>query len=147
MRILVALPLALLTTPAFAHERHPAPSTDQRVAAVGDALSNPAVQESAATLVGALAGALLDTHVGPVAHYTDPSNGVRPSDTLRDVVTRDDPDFERRLHDNTRGAVAQAGQAARDAATMTAELNATAARLRRVLDAAARAADDSHLDN
>jgi len=147
MRTLIALPLVLLATPVFAHERHQAPTSDQRVAAVGDALSNPAVQESAATLVSALAGALLDTHVGPVAHYTDPRDDVRPSDTLRDVVTRDDPTFERRLHDNTRGVVAQAGQAAHDAATMTAELNATAARLRRVLDAAARAAGDSHLDN
>lgn len=143
MRILVALPLVLLATPAFAHERHQAPTSDQRVAAVGDALSNPAVQESAATLVGALASALLDTHVGPVAHYTDPRDGVRPSDTLRDVVTRDDPDFERRLHDNTRGVVAQAGQAAHDAATMTAELNATAARLRRVLDVASKAMDET----
>jgi len=147
MRKIIILPLALLATPAAAHERHAAPTTDQRVAAVGDALSNPAVQESAATFVGALADALLDTHVGPVARYTDPRDGVRPSDTLRDVVTRDDPGFERRLHDNTRGAVAQAGQAARDAATMTAELNATAARLRRVLDAASKAMDEPRHDN
>jgi hypothetical protein len=114
---------------------------------MGDALSNPAVQESAATLVSALAGAVLDTRVGPVAHYTDPRDGVRPNDTLRDVISRDDPGFERRLHDNTRGAVAQAGQAARDAAAMTAELNATAARLRRVLDAASSALDEPHRGN
>ncbi|MES2042478.1 MAG: hypothetical protein V4475_01290 [Pseudomonadota bacterium] len=143
MRKFLALPLVLLATPVLAQDRHPAPSTDQRVGAVGDALSNPAVQESAATLVGALASALLDTHVGPVAHYTDPRDGVQPSDTLRDVVTRDDPNFERRLHDNTRGVVAQAGQAAHDAATMSAELNATAVRLRRVLDAASKAMDDT----
>lgn len=132
MRTLLALPLVLLATPALGQDRHPAPSTDQRVAAVGAALSNPAVQESAATLVSA------------VAHYTDPRDGVRPSDTLRDVVRRDDPGFEQRLHDNTRGVVAQAGQAAHDAAAMTAELNATAARLRRVLDAANQALDETH---
>lgn len=136
MRKILVLPLMLLATPALAHERHAAPSTDQRVAAVGDALSNPAVQESAATLVSALTSALLDTHVGAVAHYTDPRDGVRPNDTLRDVISRDDPGFERRVHDNTRGMVAQAGQAAHDAATMTTEIDATAARLRRVLDAA-----------
>jgi len=147
MRKFLALPLVLVATPALAQDRHPAPSTDQRVAAVGDALSNPGVQESAATLVSALADAMLDTHVGPVARYTDPRDSVRPGDTLRDVVTRDDPGFERRLHDDTRGVVAQAGQVTHDAATMTAELNATAARLRRVLDAAARAADDSHRGN
>jgi hypothetical protein len=146
MRIFLTLPLMLLATPAFAQDRHAAPSTDQRVAAVGDALSNPAVQESAATFVSALADALLDTHVGPVARYTDPRDDVRPNDTLRDVVTRDDPGFERRLHDNTRGVVAQAGQVTHETATMTAELNATATRLRRVFEAAARAADDSHHD-
>jgi hypothetical protein len=143
MRKFLALPLILLAPPALAQDRHPAPSTDQRVAAVGDALSNPAVQESAATLVSALASAMLDTHVGPVAHYTDPRDGVRPNDTLRDVVTRDDPGFERRLHDNSRGVVAQAGQVTHDAATMTAEINATAARLRRVFDAASKAMDDT----
>ncbi|MEG3147593.1 hypothetical protein U1839_23325 [Sphingomonas sp. RT2P30] len=147
MRSLLVVPLILLATPALAHERHPAPPTDQRLAAVGDALSNPAVQESAAAFVGALADALLDTHVGPIARYTDPRDGVRPNDTLRDVITRDDPQFQRRLHDGTRGAVAATGQAARDAATMTAEINATAARLRRVLGAASAALDDSHRDN
>ena len=146
MRKFLALPLVLLATPALAQDRHPAPSTDQRVVAVGDALSNPAVQESAATLVSALADAVLDTHVGPVARYTDPRDDVRPNDTLRDVVTRDDPGFERRLHDDTRGVVAQAGQVTHDAATMTAELNATAARLRRVFDAASKAMDDTHHD-
>lgn len=143
MRNFVILPLVLLATPAFAHERHPVPTTDQRVAAVGDALSNPAVQESAATLVGALARAVLDTHVGPVAHYANPRDGVRPNDTLRDVISRDDPGFERRLRDNTRGAVAEAGQAAHDAATMTREIDATATRLRRVLDAASKALDET----
>ena len=147
MRKILVLPLILLATPAVAHERHAAPSTDQRVAAMGDALSNPAVQECAATLVSALAGALLDTHVGPVARYTDPRDGVRPNDTLRDVISRDDPGFERRLHDNTRGAVAQAGQAARDAAAMTSEIDATAARLRRVFDAAGKAMDEQHSGN
>ena len=143
MRKFLALPLVLLANPAFAQDRHPAPSTDRRVAAVGDALSNPAVQDSAATLVGALANALLDTHVGPLARYTDPRDGVRPSDTLGDMIRRDDPRFDQRLRDGTRGAVAEAGQAAQNAATMTAELNATAARLRRVLDAASKAMDET----
>lgn len=147
MRIFVALPLMLLATPALAHDRHPPATTDQRVAAVGDALSNPAVQESAATFVSALTAALLDTHVGPVARYTDPRDGVRPSDTLRDVISRDDPNFERRMHDNTRGVVAQAGQAAHDAAAMSNEINATAARLRRVLDAASTALKSSDAAN
>lgn len=144
MRRFIALPFVVLATPALAQDGRPAPSTEQRVAAVGDALSNPAVQESAATFVSALADALLDTRVGPVARYTDPRDGVRPNDTLRDVVMRDDPGFERRLRDGTRGAVAQAAQVTHDAATMTAEINATAARLRRVLDAAARAAEEKH---
>ena len=127
--------------PAAASERA-APSVDQ----VARALADPQVQAGVATVLDAFAGAILDTRVGPLAHY---SGKVRPDDTLRDVARRDDPEFDRHLQERTRGAVALAGRTAQDAAAMQKELALTAARLRglfamtsAVLDAASRTADD-----
>ncbi|MEG3088942.1 hypothetical protein [Sphingomonas sp. PB4P5] len=111
-----------VAAPAAAHERT-APTVDQ----VAQALADPQVQASVATVLDAFAGAILDTRVGPLAHYTDK---VRPDDTLRDLARRDDPAFDRHLQDRTRGAVALARRTARDAAAMQKELAATAERLR-----------------
>lgn len=144
MRLISLLSLVaplLAATPATARERE-APSADQ----VARALADPQVQAGVATVLDAFAGAVLDTNVGPLAHYTDK---VRPGDTLRDLARRDDPDFDRHLQQQTRGTVALAGRTARDAAAMQKELGATAARLRglfaatsAVLDAAASAPRD-----
>lgn len=143
MRLLFAVPLVLLIAlPATAQQRdsrRPAPSADQ----VATALNDPLIQEGVAAIVGQMADAILDTHVGPMAHYADPRDGIRPNDTLRDLAHRDDPALERHLHDSTVGAVASAGRGAKDAVAMTAEINAAAARLRRVLDNASRAVDSA----
>lgn len=112
-------------SPAAASERA-APSVDQ----VARALADPQVQAGVATVLDAFAGTILDTRVGPLAHYTDK---VRPDDTLRDVVRRDDPQFDQHLQERTRGAVALAGRTARDAAAMQKELAITAAKLRGLL--------------
>ncbi|MFC3578740.1 hypothetical protein [Sphingomonas hylomeconis] len=112
----------IAAAPAAANERA-APSVDQ----VARALADPQVQAGVATVLDAFAGTVLDTRVGPLAHYTDK---VRPDDTLRDVARRGDPAFDRHLQERTRGAVALAGRTAQDAATMQAELARTAARLR-----------------
>lgn len=124
----------LVAVPAQARE-HEAPSIDQ----VGKALADPQVRAGVATMLDAFAGAILDTRVGPLARYGDKS--VRRDDTLRDLARRDDPEFDRRLSDTTRGAVAAAGQAARDGAAMQKELRATAARLRDLFAATSAALD------
>ena len=130
---LILLPLALsLASPALAQEH--ASSRQVHAEDMARALGNPAVQAGVTTIVSDIVAAILDTHVGPMARYTDPRDDLRPSDTLRDVAEREDPAFERHLQQRTRGAVAAAGLAARDAATVNAELGATAERLRRVLD-------------
>lgn len=139
MRLALLLPFALIAAPAAARDHapaRPAPSADQ----VATALSDPIVQEGVAAVVGQAADAILDTHVGPLAHYSD---GVRPQDTLRDLAHRRDPAFERHLHDDTVGAVATAGRTTKDAVAMSAEISAAAARLRRVFDTAARAVDSA----
>jgi hypothetical protein len=89
-----------------------------------------------------LAAIVLDTRVGPLAQFADPDSDIRPSDTLRDVERRRDPQFEAKLHDQTRRAVATAGLAANDALAMSGELARTADRLRSALAPLASMVED-----
>jgi hypothetical protein len=97
------------------------------------ALQNPMVQEGVAAMVDQLANIVLDTQVGPLARYTDPSTDIRPNDTLRDVERRRDPQFEAKLHAGTRHAVAATGTVAGDAVAMGRSLQRTADRLQAVI--------------
>lgn len=124
----LALTAALLCTTALPAM---AQSSDQG-AAVAQALKNPFVQEIVAAQVSQLAGIVLDTRVGPLAHYAD--RDIRPTDTLRDIQRRRDPGFEKRLHDDTRRAVAGAGALADDVVTMSKSLQETSSRLRTALE-------------
>ena len=99
----------------------------------GKLLSNPAVQDGLTDMIAQFADAFLQTRVGPVAMLTDRRDGVREDDTLGDVVRRDNPDFDRRLHDNTRRTLATTGRALRGASDMQRELKATTARLQALL--------------
>lgn len=135
MRIHLILPLAavaLVASPAAAQNRAGLRDLDADKAAA--LLSNPAVQDGLAALIGQFTDAFLQTRVGPMAALTDPRDDVRSNDTLRDVLRRDDPHFDERLRNNTRRSLATAGAAARGAADMNRELKATAERLRRVID-------------
>lgn len=136
MRKFLIAPVAaalLCATPAFAQDRgHGLRDLDaDRAAAL---LSNPVVQDGLAATLSQFADAFLQTRVGPMAALTDPRDDVRPNDTLRDVLQRDDPDFDRKLRQNTRRSLAIAGGAARGAVEMSRELRATMERMRRVLD-------------
>ena len=117
----LALVLSAIATPAAAQTREQA---DQ----AARLLANPMVQEAAAAMVDQLAGTILDTRVGPLAHYAP--REIRPTDTLRDVAHRRDPHFDAKLHDGTRRAVAATAVVAGDAIAMSAELQRTADRLR-----------------
>ncbi|MFD1786105.1 hypothetical protein ACFSC3_00825 [Sphingomonas floccifaciens] len=116
-----ALALCVVAAPAAAQSRAEVDAARR--------LNDPVVQEGIAGAVSALAGIVLDTRVGPLARYTDPRDGIRPNDTLRDVERRRDPHFEARLHDDARRAVAGAGMVAGDALAMSGELARTASRL------------------
>ena len=119
---IVAATLSLIAVPAAAQTRSEVEVVDR--------LNDPVVQEGVAAMVGALAGIVLDTRVGPLARYTD---DLRPNDTLRDIKRRDDPHFEARLHDDTRRTVARAGAVAGDMVAMSGEMRRTAERLRAAL--------------
>lgn len=136
MRILL-LPIALLISgQAYAQSR-----SSEQPEQLAEKLSNPAVQDGVAGLVGAFADAILDTHVGPLATFSDPRDDIRPEDTLHDLVRRDDPDFDRRLRRDTRRSVATTGRAVRDGVAVSNELDATVRRVRTLIDVTAAALD------
>ena len=96
-------------------------------------LQDPMVQEGIAMAVSSIAAIVLDTRVGPLARVLGPDSDIRPSDTLRDVQRRKDPDFEAKLQNDTRRAVATAGSVAVGAAAMSDELQRTADRLKEAM--------------
>ena len=132
-KIALVLLATTMATPALARDRYtPPPRDDLRDAA--RVLSDPRAQIAAATLVDQLASAVLDTRVGPLADLA-PDSDIRPNDTLADIQRRRDPYYRAKLRAGTVGAMAVAGRAAGDAAAMSSELDATVARLERVIDA------------
>ena len=129
--VLTAALLCAAATPALAQQSQPQPTTRDKAEALAKALNNPLVQEAGAAMLSNLAGIILDTRVGPVAHYADPTIGEQ--DTLRDIQRRDDPEFEKRFHAQARRAVAAAGKLTEDGLAMQDSLDQTAARLRAAL--------------
>jgi hypothetical protein len=127
--ILTAALLCAAATPALAQSQ-PQPQPDKAEAVVR-ALQNPLLQEGAAAMLSNFAGVLLDTRVGPVAHYADPTIGDQ--ETLRDIQRRRDPDFEKNFHADARRAVAAAAVLGQNALEIRASLDDTAARLRAAL--------------
>ena len=122
--------LTLFAAPALAQPHGPVrPSPEQAAAALG----NPLVQDVAARALTQLAGIVLDTRVGPAAALAGPDADLRPNDTLRDVVRRDDPRFEEHLYRDTRRTLGTAGAVARGAVAQTRELRRTADRLEAAL--------------
>lgn len=126
----LVLALTLVAAPALAQPHGPArPSPEQAAAA----LQNPVVQDVAARALTQLAGIVLDTRVGPAGPLAGPDADIRPSDTLRDVVRRDDPRFEEHLYRDTRRSLGAAGAVAGGAVAQTRELQRTADRLEAAL--------------
>jgi len=132
MRLFVAAALlCAAATPVLAQSAPQPTTTRDKAEALAKALDNPLVQEAAAAMLSNLAGIVLDTRVGPIAHYADPAIGEQ--DTLRDIQRRNDPDFEKRFHDQARRAVAAAGKLTQDGLAMQESLDQTAARLKAAL--------------
>lgn len=139
--------LALLgltaASPALARDPAPRPAPSIDAAQVGALLSNPLIQEGLASVFDQYAGALLQTRIGPVAKLADPRSGIRPDDTLGDLATRQDPHFNDHLHTTAKGAIAATGQAAKDLASLTAELQRTTDRLRAALSGSGLGSDSA----
>ncbi|WP_419809013.1 hypothetical protein [Sphingomonas sp.] len=126
MRVAFAALGLVVAAPAIAAPaEHHRPTPEQAVAALGD----PTVQELAARSLTQLVGIVLDTHVGPAAALTDPRDRVRATDTLGDLVRRDDPRFDDHLYQGTRRTMGTAAAVAGGAARQARELKRTADRL------------------
>lgn len=125
---------ATVATPALARDRYDAPPPRDDARSTLRALTDPRTQAGVAVLLDQLTSAVLDTRVGPVADLA-PSSDIRPDDTIGSAAARRDPAFRNKLRVGTFGAVAMAGKAAGSAAAMSDSLDATAARLERIIDA------------
>jgi hypothetical protein len=108
-RVAATALLVIAATPAAAAP----PRNDARTALV--VAGNPMVDKMVADRLAAVTHALLDLRVDGVLRAADPVHAGDPGAprTLRDVVTRDDPDAERHMVDRTDRMVATVGRAAR----------------------------------
>ncbi len=134
MRKLVLLPLlSLIATPAFARDQDaPPPKVDAHAAA--KAIGDPRVQASIVGLVDALTDAVLATRVDPAAPLA-PNADIRPGDTLGSMESRRNPEFRGELRRDTSRAVTTVGRTAGAAAAMSDELDKTADRIQKILNA------------
>lgn len=126
-------PLALACAALAAVTIAPAAEAQEHGVAAQKLLASPDAPDLVASVVSALAGIVLDTNVAPIDRAANPDRRVARGETLRDVVRRDDPGFEQRLHDGTRRSVALGQHVVGAAAQQAAELRRTAARLNAAL--------------
>lgn len=131
MRFLIATVAATLIAAPVAAQYRDAPPPEAELA---DRLNGPLVQHGIPAAMSGLLAALMDTRIGGFAQFTDPSEDIRPGDTLGDVVARDDPYFQQRVHADARRSTAMIGQMAGSIAAMIPELRNTADRLRDQVD-------------
>lgn len=131
--VLLAVLAASLATPAIAGE----PETQRDAEQLADKLNDPVTQAVVSSAVGAMVSAVLDVRVDGMAKALETMNGGRPSDlrgkTVRDLATRDNPDFERKVQSDTRQAVGAAGGMASAVAVMLPELQEAARKMKDAL--------------
>ncbi len=131
---LLALAVFSLSTPAFA-----ASDADRDVQRMADRLNDPATQSAMAGSIGAMMDALLGMRLDGVAKALEPLNGGKKirmkGNTVRDMVARDDPDFEDKMQDRTRAAVGGMGALAQAMAVMLPQLEQAARKMEDALPA------------
>jgi hypothetical protein len=87
-------------------------------------------------VVERMVGAFMELPIGGIAAAVDPlgrRSGIYPDDTLGSYTLRNDPDAERRLRANIRGATRQAEVASRAVARMMPVLQSSLDRMRGAL--------------
>ncbi len=108
-------------------------ATQQDVQDMADTLNNPSVQAAAAGALGAVVDAVLDIRVDKMAKALEPLNGGKKikmkGNTVREIASRDDPDFERKMEDGAKTAVRSAGSMAQAVAVMLPELQKAAKKM------------------
>jgi hypothetical protein len=135
--LFTAIALVVATpTIAVAQTETPAESTSkaqQDVQGMADKLNDPSTQAVLAGALGAAMAAVLDIRVDKMAKALEPLNGGKKikmkGNTLREIATRDDPKFERKIEDGTKTAVRSAGSLAQALAVMLPELQKAAKKM------------------
>lgn len=97
-------------------------------------LNDPATQAAMSGAVEAMMSAVLDMRVDGMAKALETMNGGRPvhlhGKTVRDLATRDNPEFEHQVQSGTRQAVGAAGSLASAMAVMLPELQDAARKMK-----------------
>jgi hypothetical protein len=135
--LFTAIALVVATpTIAVAQTETPAESTSeaqQDVQGMADKLNDPSTQAVLAGALGAAMAAVLDIRVDKMAKALEPLNGGKKikmkGNTVREIATRDDPKFERKIEDGTKTAVRSAGSLAQALAVMLPELQKAAKKM------------------
>jgi hypothetical protein len=133
--IAVALVVATPTIASAQTETHTESTseTQQDVQGMADKLNDPSTQAAMAGALGAVMAAVLDMRVDKMAKALEPLNGGKKlkmkGNTLREIATRDDPKFERKMEEGTKTAVRSAGSLAQALAVMLPELQKAAKKM------------------
>jgi hypothetical protein len=110
-----------------------ASETQQDVQGMADKLNDPSTQAVLAGALGAAMAAVLDIRVDKMAKALEPLNGGKKlkmkGNTLREIASRDDPKFERKMQEGTKTAVRSAGSLAQALAVMLPELQKAAKKM------------------
>ena len=106
MRILLATAVLVMSAPAFAQE---APSAaTQKAEALAEKLNDPVMQAALAGGMDAVVKSVLDLRVDGIAKAIEPLTGKSSNmrgKTVRDLASRDDPNFDARIQSSSRRAV------------------------------------------
>jgi hypothetical protein len=105
----------------------------REIQGMADKLNDPSTQAAMAAMLGSVTRALLDIRVDKMAKALEPLNGGKKikmkGNTVREIATRDDPKFERKIEDGTKTAVRSAGSLAQALAVMLPELQKAAKKM------------------
>ncbi|MFM9853084.1 MAG: hypothetical protein ACKVOJ_09795 [Sphingomonadaceae bacterium] len=131
--VLMAIIALSFATPVVA-----APANAERdMQDVAKTLNDPATQEAMSGALGAMMAALLDMRIDGIAKALEPMNGgkriVLPGKTVRELATRDDPNFERKMKTNTRAMMGSMGAMASALATIIPQFEAAARKMEEAL--------------
>ena len=128
----------VVATPTVAAAQSTSPvetssEAQQDVQGMADTLNDPSTQAAVAGALGAAMAAVLDIRVDKMAKALEPLNGGKKikmkGNTLREIASRDDPKFERKMEEGTKTAVRSAGSLAQALAVMLPELQKAAKKM------------------
>ena len=145
MRFLLATTVLVMSAPAFA-QAAPSAAT-QKAEALAEKLNDPIMQAALAGGLQAMIQSVLDMRVDGVAKAIEPLTG-KPSTmrgkTVRDLASRDDPNFDERINNGSRRAVAGAGAMAGGLAAAMPELESAMRKMGDAMERVRERMPDTH---